>query len=118
MSGNEIDYSQARRLESLLKRHMSQKATGVYELLRAMCMKKNCGQISTLPFTNPEKLVEIVKLIYKDDEVVRFTIRVLILRPIFISLKLLDREGELVDLLFRNPSKFKLFMINKLRETR
>jgi len=116
MNSYKLTSKQARELESLLKRYLSSKALGVYQLLRASCSKMGCEQISTLIFRDPEKLIKLVKSNYHDDTVVRFTIRVLILRPILIYLQMLDQEEELVELLFKNPEEFKSIMLKKLME--
>lgn len=116
MSDYQLSSKQARELESLLKRYLSSKALGVYQLLHAACIKMECKQISALIFTDPEKLVRLLKSKYHDDSVVRFTLRVLILRPILIYLQILDMEEELVELLYKNPEEFKSFMVKKLIE--
>ncbi len=116
MNNYKLTSKQARELESILKRYLSSKALGVYQLLHAACIKMQCKQISTLIFTDPEKLIKLIKSEYNDDDVVRFTLRVLILRPILIHLQILDMEEELIELLYKNPEKFKSFMIKKLIE--
>lgn len=116
MSNYKLTSKQARELESILKRYLSSKALGVYQLLRASCIKMECRQISTLIFTDPQKLIKILKSEYNDDDVVRFILRVLILRPILIYLQILDMEEELVELFYKDPEKFKAFMIKKLME--
>ena len=116
MNKYQLTSKQARELESVLKRYLSSKALGVYQLLQASCTKMGCKQISTLIFTEPEKLIKLLKSKYQDDTVVRFTLRVLILRPILIYLQILDQEEELVELLYKNPEEFKSIMLNKLME--
>ena len=116
MNNYQLTSKDVRELESALKRYLSTKALGVYQLLHASCLKMGCKQISILIFTDPEKLIKLLKSKYHDDTVVRFTLRVLILRPILIYLKILDMEEELVEQLYNNPEEFKSFMIKKLIE--
>lgn len=101
-------------LESELKRYLARKAVGQYPLLQAICLKMECRRVTELLLQHPSKILEMLRQLYHDEDTVRFALRVLIFRPILLKLNMLDMEEELINLIYKDPEKFKSTILEKL----
>jgi len=93
-------------LLSYAAKYLRERVPGLYELVNLLCLKRYGRKLSELLLSDPPKVYEVLLEHYRDEYTAAFVFTVL-LRPILIKLKMLDRESEVVEVAKRSAEKFK-----------